>query len=135
MGTRVAQADAAYHLPLVIEQTRRDRPSLVLAAQQVVYRQAYLVEELLAEITGPGGELDGRDRHAWRVERRHDHRQPAVLGGIRVGTREHQAEVGDVRTGRPDLRAVDDIGPAVPNGPGAHSGHVRTAARLRQQLD
>ena len=61
-------------------------------------------------------------------------RQPGMALGVRVGAREEDAVVGDVRVRRPDLLAVDDEAVAVEPGRGPDAREIGAGPRLGEPL-
>ena len=132
----IAVADVADGVPLVEEQRLRDGPSVVLLTDQVLDGEDDVVEELLAEVTRESGRRTRLlDRDTWdALERHRDHRQPAMLGRVPVGTAEAEPEVGLMGAAAPHLRPVQDVGVAVACQSRRRPGHVRAALRLGEQL-
>ena len=60
--------------------------------------------------------------------------RPACRCGVGVGSRDEDAEVGDVRVRRPDLLPVEHEAVAVAARGGADAGEVRAGVRLREPL-
>ena len=77
---------------------------------------------------------DRPDFDAGRVHRDQEHRQPGLLGDVRIGPGEQQAVVGEPGAGRPHLLAVDAPPVVVPHRRRCDRGQVGTGAGLAEQL-
>src|SRR5262249_43310494 len=71
---------------------------------------------------------------SWRAHVDDEVRDPKMLFGARVGAREQDAPLRDVRERRPHLLAVDDVLVAVADGTRGEAGEVAARARLAEQL-
>src|SRR5689334_11372786 len=93
--------------PRAIEDPHRDPEALALLAEQVVRRDAAVVEEQLAgrRPLDPHLRLDPADFEAWRVRLDDERRDTGVAGG-RVGLREDDVEPGDAGVRDEPLGAV-----------------------------
>ena len=135
-GRAVAPQGAARRQrdPLVAERDLRQRPAVVLVADEVLGRQAHVGEEHLVEGVGAGHLHDRADLDAGRVHRADEVGDALVLRHIGVGAGDEDAELGEVGQRGPDLLAVDHVLVAVADRPGAEVGEVGAGAGLAEQL-
>ncbi len=118
----------------VHQRGERHLPALPHFADALRVRNAHIGEEHFVEAGGAARLLDRPHLHAGRLHREMKHRQPLVLGGVRVRAGEQQTVVGELRAGGPDLLAVDDPVIAVAFGAGAQARDIRSTGRFREQL-
>src|SRR5262249_2524305 len=102
-----AALSAADREALVHQGGERDLPTLPDFADALRIRNLHIGEEDFVEPRGTTRLLDRTYFNAWRFHRQIEHGQTFVLGHIRVGACEQQAVIGELRTRRPDFRAVD----------------------------
>ena len=111
---------------------QRDRQHLYAAidlADPPLIRHAHpVVEHGVRALVADG--VHRMDRDPGRVERDQEHRQAAVLGGVRIGPGKEEAVLRDVRTGGEHLLAVDDPVVAVADGTGPGRHDIGTGVRL-----
>ena len=77
---------------------------------------------------------DRPDLDAGCVHRDQEHRQPGLLGDVRIGPGEQQSVVGEPGAGRPHLLAVDAPSVVLPHRGRRDGGQVGTGSRLAEQL-
>src|SRR5258705_159034 len=99
----------------------------------------FMSHSFMIEPSGPGLlpreiEVMMRSRGPRQCEGEEENRRALVLGHIRVGPREQQSVLAELRAGSPDLRAVDEPGLAARLGARAQRGEVRPAHRLGEEL-
>ena len=121
--------------PALVEEGRhRDVPAAADLADDVLERHLDAAQEDLVELrlAGDLGQRPHVDARGVHVD--DEVRQPGMALGVRVGAREEDAVVGDVRVRRPDLLAVDDEAVAVEPGRGPDAGEVGAGTRLGEPL-
>src|SRR5262245_17618049 len=125
---------AADQRPLGAERRLGDTPGAVHRADDVVVRDPHVGQEYLVEV---GDAVDLTQRPHLDPGRRHvEHevRDPLVLGRVRVGPGEQDAELAVVRARAPDLLAVHHPLVAVAHGTGPQPGEVGAGSGLAEQL-
>ena len=121
--------------PRAVEDPHRDAEALALLAEQVLGRDAAVVEEDLAgrRALDPHLRLDPADLEARRVGLDHE-RGDAGVAGLGIGLGEDDVEVRDAGVGDEALAAVEHVLVALAPRLGAHRGRVGARARLGQRV-
>ena len=110
-------------------------PAAVLLADEVLRRDADVLEEDLVDLEAAVDQLDRAQRDAGGVHREDQHRDAALLllRG-RVGAAQAEDPVGVLAERRPGLLAVDHPVVAVADGGGAQRGQVGAGVGLGEAL-
>src|SRR5690348_2942004 len=129
------RADAGDAGALIAEQELGVGPALVLLADEVLGRHLDVVEEHLVDFAPAIHGHDGADGDARRLHV-DEQEGDALLLLLGAGIGAHQVEdpIGEMRRGRPDLLAVDDVVVAIAYRLGPERGEVGTGARLGEAL-
>jgi hypothetical protein len=132
---RKPEALCANPRPRSVEDPHRDPEAFALLAEQVVYRDATVVEEQLAggRALDPHLRLDPADLEARRVRLDHERRDARVARG-RVGLREDDVDPGDTGVRDEPLGAVDHVLVALEPGLRAHRRRIRPRPGLGQRV-
>ena len=119
---------------LVQERRHRDVPAAADLADDVLDRHLDAAQEDLVELRVAGDLRERPHLDARRVHVDDQVREAGVPLRVRVGSRDEDAEVGDVRVRRPDLLPVEDEAVAVEPRGGADAREVRAGPGLREPL-
>ena len=120
--------------PLVHERGQRHPPAVAHVAHPVGLRHLGVGQVDLVELRLAGHLAQWPDFHAGLMEVDAEVGHAAVLGGIRVGSGDEQAPAGHVGVAGPYLLAVHHPFIAVLDGTTRKPRHVRSGARLGEQL-
>jgi hypothetical protein len=116
--------------PLIAERGLHHLPACALLAQQIFGGHPGVVDEYFVEMPLARDLVDGANLDLLLPHRAKHEGKASMLGHVPIGTAEQQAIVRAHRARGPDLLPVDDIMIALAVGTGAHSGQVRSSARL-----
>src|SRR5438105_39494 len=132
---REAEALRADPGPRAVEDLHRDPEAFALLAEQVVRRDAAVVEEDLARGRALDSHLrlDPPDLEPGRVRFDHE-RGDTGMAGLGIGLCEDDVEACDAGVRDEALRAVEDVIVALAPRLAAHRGRIRARARLRQRV-
>ncbi len=119
---------------LVAEGAHDHAPATVDLADDQVLAGAGVTEEDLGELRPAGHVPDRPDLDTGLVAGHEKHRDPPVLGGVRVGAAQDVEPVGVPAERRPYLLAVDHPFVAVEFGAGAQAGQVAAGVGLAEAL-
>ena len=103
-------------------------------AEEVLGRDAHVVEEDLVELVAARHVHEGAHGEAGGVHRDHEVGDALVLRDVGVGAGEAEHVLGHVGERGPDLLAVDDVVVAVADGAGLEGGEVGAGLGLGEAL-
>ena len=119
---------------LVGQRRVRHTPALVLGADEVLDRDLDPVEEDLVELALAGDLAQRTDVDALRRHRDREHRDPAVVGRVRVGAHQRDRPVREHRVRRPHLLSVHDVDAVALLGARREAGEVAARVGFAEQL-